>query len=195
MIQLGRKNARLGSERLTLRLPEKSDFAEWVDLRSNSRSFLEPWEPTWSADHLSRKAFHDRIYWARRSSADGTAFPFLLFLQASGAMIGGVTLDNVRSGASQTASIGYWVGESHARKGYMKEAIPAVVHFAFEEIGLSRIEAACLPENLPSCGLLEKTGFKFEGVAQAYLQIAGRWRNHVLYANLRRDRRGRTEEG
>jgi ribosomal-protein-alanine N-acetyltransferase len=60
---------------------------------------------------------------------------------------------------------------------------------------LSRIEAACLPENTASRGVLEKTGFKYEGVAQAYLQIAGRWRNHVLYANLRHDRRGRTDAG
>ena len=56
-------------------------------------------------------------------------------------------------------------------------------------------EAACLPENLPSRGVLEKCGFKYEGVAQSYLQINGRWRNHVLYANLRHDRRGRTDIG
>ena len=60
---------------------------------------------------------------------------------------------------------------------------------------LSRIEAACLPENKASRGLLEKSGFKYEGVAQSYLQIAGRWRNHVLYSNLRADRRGRTAAG
>ena len=69
------------------------------------------------------------------------------------------------------------------------------VHHAFTVLDLSRIEAACLPENAASRGVLEKTGFKYEGVAQAYLQIAGRWRNHVLYANLRADRRGRTDAG
>ncbi|NBX42833.1 MAG: N-acetyltransferase, partial [Rhodobacteraceae bacterium] len=57
------------------------------------------------------------------------------------------------------------------------------------------IESACLPENTASRGLLEKCGYKYEGVAQSYLQINGRWRNHVLYANLRSDRRGRTEVG
>ena len=81
------------------------------------------------------------------------------------------------------------------RQGYMREAILSVVHHAFTVMDLSRIEAACLPENAASRGVLEKCGFKYEGVAQSYLQIAGRWRNHVLYANLRNDRRGRTDVG
>jgi ribosomal-protein-alanine N-acetyltransferase len=77
----------------------------------------------------------------------------------------------------------------------MSEAIEALVHHAFEKMGLSRIEAACLPENVASRGLLERSGFKYEGVAQSYLQINGRWRTHVLYAALRADRRGRTQAG
>jgi ribosomal-protein-alanine N-acetyltransferase len=77
----------------------------------------------------------------------------------------------------------------------MREAIDAVVHYAFDRLDLSRIEAACLPENKASRGLLEKAGFKYEGVAQSYLQIDGRWRTHVLYAALRLDRRGRTDAG
>ena len=77
----------------------------------------------------------------------------------------------------------------------MHEAIEAVVHHAFTALDLSRIEAGCLPENGPSRRLLEKCGYKYEGVAQSYLQINGRWRNHVLYANLRHDRRGKTDAG
>jgi ribosomal-protein-alanine N-acetyltransferase len=77
----------------------------------------------------------------------------------------------------------------------MREAILAVTHHAFTHLDLSRLEAACLPENAASRGVLEKCGFKYEGVAQSYLQINGRWRNHVLYANLRADRRGRTDVG
>ena len=77
----------------------------------------------------------------------------------------------------------------------MREAIEAVVHHAFTKLDLSRIEAACLPENAASRGLLEKSGFKYEGVAQSYLQIAGRWRTHVLYSALRGDRRGKTAAG
>ena len=75
----------------------------------------------------------------------------------------------------------------------MREALLAVVHHAFHVLDLSRLEAACLPENAPSRGVLEKSGFKYEGVAQSYLEINGRWRTHVLYAALRMDRRGRTD--
>jgi ribosomal-protein-alanine N-acetyltransferase len=75
----------------------------------------------------------------------------------------------------------------------MREAIMALVHHAFSRLDLSRIEAACLPENTASRGLLETSGFKYEGVAQSYLQIDGRWRTHVLYAALRSDRRGKTQ--
>jgi len=105
------------------------------------------------------------------------------------------TLDNIRRGPAQSATLGYWIGVDFARHGYMSEAIKAVVAYSFAKLDLSRIEAATLPENKPSRGLLEKSGFKYEGVAQSYLQIAGRWRTHVLYANLRNDRRGRTEAG
>jgi len=89
----------------------------------------------------------------------------------------------------------YWIGARHARQGYMTEAIRAVTHHAFKSMDLSRLEAACLPENAASRAVLESSGFKYEGVAQSYLQIDGRWRNHVLYANLRSDRRGRAAIG
>jgi len=110
-------------------------------------------------------------------------------------LLGAVTLDHIRRGPVQAGTIGYWVGERFARRGYMREAVLAVVHHAFNTLDLSRIESACLPENVASRGALEKSGFKYEGVAQSYLQINGRWRNHVLYANLRGDRRGRTDVG
>ena len=181
------------TDRLELRLPKQSDFAEWHELRKSSRTFLEKWEPTWADDHLSRNAFVNRLNWAQRAVANKSAAPFFLIREADEVMVGGITLDHVRYGASQSGNLGYWIGQQYARRGYMREAILAVVHYAFTELDLSRIEAACLPNNLPSRGLLEKTGFKYEGVAQSYLEIAGRWSNHVLYANLRSDRRGRTD--
>ncbi len=185
----------LYSDRLELRLPKQSDYRQWSELRRSSRGFLEPWEPTWTEDHLSRPAFAERVRWSQSSASGGSGLPLLLVRQADAVMVGGITLDQIRLGPAQKASVGYWVGEEFSRQGYMQEAINAVVWYAFEEIGLSRVEAACLPSNIPSRRLLEKTGFKYEGVAQSYLQIHGRWRNHVLYANLRGDRRGRTDAG
>jgi ribosomal-protein-alanine N-acetyltransferase len=191
----GRKRFRIDAERLVLRAPQHGDFRAWSSLRHDSAGFLTPWEPTWSADHLSRKSFTNRVYWAQRSISNGTAMPLLLVRRADDMLLGAVTLDNIRRGPAQAGTIGYWIGEPFARMGYMREAVLAVIHHAFAQLDLSRIESACLPENTASRALLERCGYKYEGVAQSYLQIAGRWRNHVLYANLRNDRRGKTTVG
>jgi len=190
-----RRKLKLETDRLTLRPPIHSDFRAWSALRVKSRDYLTPWEPTWAKDHLSRKAFTNRVYWAQRSVTGGTAMPLFLVRREDGMLVGAITLDNIRRGPAQAGTLGYWTGEPFARHGYMREAIDAVVHQAFTALDLSRIEAACLPENAASRGLLEKSGFKYEGVAQSYLQIDGRWRTHVLYSQLRRDRRGKTDAG
>lgn len=192
---LGKRRLKLETERLSLRPPVHSDFREWAALRQSSREFLVPWEPSWAPDHLSRKAFTNRVYWAQRSVGSGSAVPLFLFRRSDDRLIGAITLDNIRRGPAQAGTLGYWTGEDYARQGYMREAIGAVVHYAFARLDLSRIEAACLPENAASRGLLERSGFKYEGVAQSYLQINGRWRTHVLYACLRTDRRGKTLSG
>ncbi len=190
-----RRKVRLDTERLILRPPAHSDYRAWTALRQDSAAFLTPWEPTWAEDHLSRKSFTNRVYWAQRSISNGTAVPLFLIRRADETLLGAITLDNIRRGPAQAGTTGYWIGEPFARQGYMREAIAAVVHYAFTSLDLSRIEAGCLPENTPSRRLLESCGYKYEGVAQSYLQINGRWRNHVLYANLRHDRRGRTDAG
>lgn len=177
---------------MVLRLPAHGDFRAWSSLRRASEAFLVPWEPVWAPDHLSPRAFTHRVYWAGRSARSGTALPLFL-IRHDGVLLGAITMDNIRRGPAQAATIGYWIGAPFARHGYMREAIAGLVHHAFTRMELSRIEAACLPENAASRGVLEKAGFKYEGVAQSYLQINGRWRNHVLYANLRSDRRGRTD--
>ncbi|WP_300513783.1 GNAT family protein [Aliiroseovarius sp.] len=193
---LGRgRKLKLETERMTLRPPAHGDYRAWAALRNASREFLSSWEPTWAADHLTRKSFTNRVYWANRSITAGTAVPLFMTRRSDQVLLGAITLDNIRRGPAQAATLGYWVGEAHARKGYMREALEVMVHHAFTELDLSRLEAGCLPENTASRGVLEKVGFKYEGVAQSYLQINGRWRNHVLYANLRTDRRGRTTAG
>ena len=192
---LSRRKIRIETERLTLRPPIHSDFRDWAGLRSENADFLIPWEPAWAADHLTRKSFTNRVYWAQRSISNGNALPLFLTRRQDDALLGAITLDNIRRGPAQSGTLGYWIAEQFARQGYMRETIEAVVHHAFHQMDLSRIEAACLPDNVASRGVLEKAGFKYEGVAQSYLQINGRWRTHVLYAALRNDRRGRTLVG
>ena len=189
-----RINSELKTERLILRPPQMRDFEQWARLRSESQEFLTPWEPQWSRDHLTSRAFRNRVNWAERSTRQGDAYPLFIFRQKDGQVVGGVTLSNLRRLPAQAATLGYWVGETYARQGYMTEALRALREHAFKTLDLSRLEAACLPDNKASRRLLERCGFKYEGVAQAYLQIDGRWRNHVLYAALRTDRRGRVED-
>lgn len=190
-----RRKFRIETERLTLRPPLHSDFNAWCAVRQESRDYLTPWEPAWAPDHLGRKSFTNRVYWAQRSVSGGTALPLFLIRREDQVIVGAITLDNIRRGPAMAGTLGYWTGQPFGRQGYMREAIGTVVHYAYGKLDLSRIEAACLPENVASRGLLEKSGFKYEGVAQSYLQIAGRWRTHVLYAALRHDRRGRTQAG
>jgi len=190
---LAKRKLRIDTERLMLRPPTHSDFRPWSSLRRASADFLIPWEPTWAGDHLSRKAFTNRVYWAQRSVTSGTAVPLFMFRHEDDVLVGAITLENIRRGPAQAGTLGYWIGQPFSRQGYMNEAIRGAVHHAFTRLDLSRIEAACLPENAASRRLLENAGFKYEGVAQSYLQINGRWRTHVLYASLRSDRRGKTE--
>ena len=190
-----KRRVRVETERMTLRLPEHGDWRQWSALREASAEFLVKWEPVWSNDHLTRRSFTNRVYWAQRAEAQGTALPMLLIRREDNQLLGALTLDNIRRGPAQAGTLGYWIGQPFSRQGYMREAILALTHHAFTRMDLSRMEAACLPENAASRGVLEKCGFKYEGVAQSYLQINGRWRNHVLYANLRGDRRGRTDVG
>ena len=180
---------------VTLRMPEMRDHRAWVRLRRNGADFLKPWEPIWAPDHFSKRAFSNRVFWSRKTYDAGRGVPLFILRRYDQTLLGAITLDNIRRGPSMSGSLGYWIGADFARKGYMSAAIQSVVHYAFYQMDISRVEAATLPENAASRGLLEKTGFKYEGVAQSYLQIAGRWRTHVLYSNLRGDRRGKTGVG
>ncbi len=183
----------LNTQRLRLRLPETGDHSKWSQLRLESRAFLEPWEPAWADNHLTRDAFFSRVEWAESAAIQLTGLSFLLERREDNEILGAITLDQIEFGPSKSGKVGYWMGARFTRQGYMKEAIQSLVHHAFTTVGISRIEAACVPDNNPSRRLLENVGFKYEGVAQSYLEVAGRWRTHVLYANLRHDRRGRTD--
>jgi ribosomal-protein-alanine N-acetyltransferase len=170
-----------------LRTPVSSDYAEWAAVREKSRDFLTPWEPTWPADDLTRSAFRRRLKRYAEDQRGDLAYAFLIFRSDDGALVGGLTLANIRRGVAQAGSIGYWVGQPFARKGYMTAAVRALIPFCFGTLRLHRLEAACIPDNGASIGLLEKTGFKREGYARGYLCINGIWQDHLLYARLKDD--------
>ena len=178
---------RVEGEGIFLRPPRATDYIEWRELRAVSRAFLQPWEPTWPADDLSRSAFRRRLKRYAEDQRGDLAYAFLIFRSDDGALVGGLTLANIRRGVAQAGSIGYWVGQPFARKGYMTAAVRALIPFCFGTLRLHRLEAACIPDNAASIGLLEKTGFKREGYARGYLCINGVWQDHLLYARLKDD--------
>lgn len=181
------RGAQIEARRLFLRPPRDADWRAWSDLRAGSREFLTQWEPTWPPDALGRAAFRRRVRMVGLEWREDLGYSWLLLRRGDGALLGGITLSNIRRGVAQTGSLGYWIGQPHARRGYMSEALLALLPYAFERLGLHRIEAACLPHNAASRGLLQKLGFTEEGYARQYLRINGSWQDHVLYGLLKEE--------
>jgi len=177
----------VAGEGVVLRVPQMTDCSEWVALRETSRDFLTPWEPTWPADDLTRASFRRRIKRYSEDHRNDLTYSFFIFRKQGDVLVGGLTLANIRRGCAQSGSLGYWMGAPYARQGHMTAAVNAIIPFAFGTLKLHRIEAACIPANVASVRLLEKTGFKREGFARQYLCINGVWQDHWLYARLKDD--------
>ncbi len=171
-----------------LRAPQPGDFAAWAALREQSREFLMPWEPIWPPDDLTRGAFRRRLRRYVEDQRADLAYAFLVFRSEDNALVGGLTLANIRRGVAKAGSLGYWIGAPFAHRGHMSAAVRALLIYAFGALRLHRVEAACIPGNTPSIGLLEKCGFTREGYARRYLCINGVWHDHLLYARLADDR-------
>jgi [ribosomal protein S5]-alanine N-acetyltransferase len=176
--------ASIEGEGVTLRTPQMTDYAEWAAVREKSREFLIPWEPTWPGDDLTRGAFRRRIRRYAEDLRTDQGYAFVILRNADGALVGGLTLANIRRGVAQAASLGYWMGLPFIRHGYMTAAVAAIIPFGFTTLRLHRLEAACIPTNTASIRLLEKTGFVREGYARDYLCINGIWQDHLLFARL-----------
>lgn len=184
---LGRRGMPIVGDGLYLRPSELRDFVEWTSLREQSRAFLTPWEPVWPADDLTRTSFRYRVRRHAEEMARDEAYSFFIFRESDDVLLGGLSFGYVRRGVSQSASLGYWMGEPYAGKGYMTRAVRLACAYIFEKQGLHRIEAACLPSNEPSKRLLTRVGFHQEGYARSYLNINGEWRDHLLFALLDSD--------
>lgn len=182
-----RETPELEGAKVRLRMPRAADYREWAELRAISRVFLEPWEPRWMPDEFERSAWRMRINHYRRDYAQGMAMAFFMFERGHGRLVGGITLGNIRHGVSKSAQIGYWIGQPYAGQGLMTDAVRTLSRFAFGELTLHRIEAACIPENSRSIRVLEKAGFRREGLLRSYLRINGVWQDHYLYARIADD--------
>lgn len=183
----GEEQPTLTTREVVMRPPVFSDYEAWCQVRLESREFLQPWEPTWPPTDLLRTAFKGRIRRYAKDRREGTGYTFFLFHRETGALLGGITLSNVRRGVTQSATLGYWMGVNSAGKGLMRQSVSRLLLFVFEDLKLHRVEAACLPHNTASINLLKRVGFREEGYARRYLYINGQWQDHILFAILKDD--------
>lgn len=167
-----------------LRAPSMSDYAQWAKLRAVSRAHLTPWEPQWTSDELTRSAYRRRLRHYANEAREDLGYAFFIYRAGDEALVGGLTLTNLRRGISQSATLGYWIGLPHVRCGHMSAAVGAIVGFAYDELRLHRIEAACMPSNAASIRVLERCGFEREGLARSYLKINGEWQDHLLFGRV-----------
>ena len=178
-----------------LRPPALSDYAGWAELRALSRGHLTPWEPAWSRDELSRTFYRRRLRGYAYDARDDQGYAYFVTSPDGETLFGGLTLSNIRRGASQSGAIGYWIGAPFARQGTMQAAMRMIIPFAFQTLRLHRLEAASMPANAASQRVLEKAGFKREGLAKRYLKINGRWEDHYIYGLTEEDWAGSKTSG
>jgi len=170
--------------RVLLHPPRRGDYRAWAVLRDLSRDFLVPWEPQWPDDALTQGAYRRRLKRMAQDWREDSGYAFHIFRRDDHALLGGISISHIRRGVAQIGSVGYWIGQPHARQGYMTEALLAAIHHGFRELGLHRLEAACLPRNIASQTLLQRCGFQQEGLARRYLRINGAWEDHLQFGML-----------
>lgn len=177
----------LAGTRVFLRVPCREEAQEWVELRRKNAAAQAPFSPLSSFSDLTPQGYAKRLARYHDDWREGTACAFSIIAKDTGALLGGLTLNNIIRGAGQMTTLGYWLDEDARGKGLMPEAVMLACGFAFESLHLHRVQAGCLPHNSASRRVLEKCGFREEGLARKYIKIAGEWQDHVIYALLKED--------
>ena len=172
----------LAGQRVKLRTLTEQDYDAWFEVRSRCRQWLVPWEPRPKGSPMpaeDRHSFATRCAIRERERQLGTGYGFGVF--ADGYFAGEVTLSSIQRGPFQSAFIGYWVDQARAGQGLVPEAVVVTLQFAFESLGLHRVEISIIPRNQSSRRVVEKLGIRMEGVAERFLEIDGNWEDHARY--------------
>ncbi|QCU77613.1 N-acetyltransferase [Citricoccus sp. SGAir0253] len=171
---------------LVLRPFRRSDQEEWMALRSRNREWLRPWDATNPVPETGLKSFHEMVRVLNRSGRDGTGLPWLICVRGTAdgraAIAGQLSVSSIVRGSAQSAAIGYWIDQARAGQGLVPTAVALAVDHCFSVLGLHRIEVNIRPENRPSLRVVEKLGFRHEGLRRAFLHIDGDWRDHESFA-------------
>ena len=175
---------RLYGRRVVLRPLAAHDFAAWREVRVRNEQWLVPWEPirqpSMPDPTRDRSAFEARCATRDRERSSDHAYPFGLFVDQQFA--GEVNINNIARGALQSGTVGYWIDRDRAGCGYIAESVVVLTRFAFEQLQLHRLEVCIVPRNTNSRRVMDKLGFRNEGLAERYLEINGTWEDHVRYA-------------
>ena len=173
----------LSGRRVKLRPLREEDFEAWHEVRTRCRDWLLPWEPSPSNAGYppeDRQSVIARCSMRERERQVGTGFAFGIF--AGPRFVGEVNLSSVQRGPFQNAYVGYWIDQGQAGQGYTPEACVLLFRFAFEDLGLHRLQVSIIPRNRASRRVAQKLWLRGEGIALRYLEIDGKWEDHVRYA-------------
>jgi ribosomal-protein-alanine N-acetyltransferase len=173
----------LFGRRVLLRPLLPTDFPAWREVRRRNSEWLTKWEPTrpvGAPDVIEdREAFSIRCNARQRERQLGSAYGFGIFVD--GEFAGEINLSSVQRGPFQSGSIGYWIDEAKAGKGYTPEALVVLAQYCFDELRLHRVEIAIVPRNEASLRVVQKLELRDEGISKGFLEIDGNWEDHIRF--------------
>lgn len=173
---------KLVGEQIYLRLYKTSDAGELTNLHTRNREFFQRVSPLIPETFYTEEHQKIRIEQTLKKIDEGQLYAFGIFLKATDKLIGDISLNQIIRGDLQSCYTGFTLDKEYNGKGYTTEALQLAVDFAFRELKLHRIEAGAMPDNTASIRVLEKGGFKKEGLAKENLKINGKWTDHQILA-------------
>ncbi|MFC8303654.1 GNAT family N-acetyltransferase [Specibacter sp. NPDC057265] len=171
---------------LALRPIKMRDKGQWTQVRARNAQWLQPWEASNPAGQGDLPSFGGMVRALHQQARDGSALPFIITervaSEAKPAIVGQLTVSSITWGSSMSATLGYWVDQSRAGRGIAPTAVAMATDLCFSRLGLHRMEINVRPENSPSLRVVEKLGFRDEGLRQRFLHINGAWADHRSFA-------------
>ena len=176
----------LETDNLVLRPVRLRDRKEWSAVRQRNAEWLAPWEASNPAPGGYLPSYPEMVRALRKQARAATGLPFLI-TERSGhlqepVIVGQLTVSTIVWGSAMSASLGYWVDRRRAGQGIAPTAVALATDHCFSVLGLHRMEINIRPENLPSLRVVQKLGFRDEGIRKSYLHIAGQWADHRSFA-------------
>ena len=165
-----------------LRLPKPEDAEAFLGLVVRNRDHFRPYEPRRPPAYFTLGGQREQIAAAQRQAEAGERYEFGVWQIDPGALVGRISIGGISRGALQNAYLGYGIDIDHGGRGYATQAVTLAVQVAFRDLGLHRVQAAVVPENEASARVLEKAGFREEGLARRYLFLDGQWKDHRMFA-------------